>query len=180
MGADEWIAVKGIVWGEEAIIAFGQYDQTKNCIRLYSNLGDNSKTFTAPGWNTGDTTFYAYFNALYATSTEVYPIKKGGGYNGLGESWLTINRDNKMVFGPSDVENENGYQANGFYASIYYAATNTYYTRSIYYTDPIFTRTNLSNAPAKEKHYNVMTNDNYTANKTPQRYERRQAAKQPK
>lgn len=176
-GTEEWIAVKGIIWGEQAIIAYGQYDQSKNCIRLYSNIVDRNKTFTAPAWHTGDTTFYAIFKAIYATSSDAYIISKGGGFDGNGESWLTINSDLKMVFGPSDKQNENGYQANGFCAYFYYSETRTLYTRSIYYTNPVFTRTNFPNVQAREFVYYPANPVVEYSEKTPYMYERQQIAK---
>ena len=165
--SEEWIAVKGIIWGEQAIIAFGQYDQSKRCIRLYSNIMDQSKTFTAPAWETGDTTFFASFEAIEATTTGVNVISHGGGYNGTGESWLTINNDMKMVLGPSDVQNENGYKANGLCAYFYYADTEEFYSRSIYYTDPVFSRTNFSNNPAKANSYDLLNFDERIVNNMP-------------
>ncbi len=142
-----WVVVDGIIWGQRGINAFGRYDSEKHCIRLYSGLSDDSKTFTAPAWHTGDTTFYAHYYAVYAEGSNWYILKGGKGYNNLAEAWFTIDKQGKITYGPSDSDDNNGRRANALYATFYYSYNNSYYNRSSVYTNLTFTRTNLSQAP---------------------------------
>ena len=127
------------------IHALGQWDENKQCIRLYSGWAFYTRTFYFN--NDPSTYYYARFYPVYATSTNVTEIYTGSGYNGCGEAWLSFKNDGKLYLGPAESPGTSGCYANGMRFAYFKSATDAFSGYWATFTEVTYTKTSSSYAP---------------------------------
>lgn len=142
------IVVYGIMYGAEYDFfrAYGKYDDTHKCIRLFSNYGGGYFYIT-----NNDTAYRAYFYPVYQTADSgFYLITTGGsdGTNEVGEAWLTLQSDGTLSLGASNTPDSSGLYANGF---VYFYVNPSYVLRghSDVYNQVTLTKTSKATAVTK-------------------------------
>lgn len=106
------VAVEGLLLGYGFFTAIGQFDEAKQCVRLFSSWYFTENTF---GFTGNDTVFSANFYPVYAAkeATSFHWITSGTGFEGSGEAWLTFDSNGKLNLGSSDTPDSENYYANG-------------------------------------------------------------------
>ena len=133
--------------GHDYMHALGQYDASKNCIRLYSGWAYPSKTF----YFTSDpnTYYYARFYPVYVDGTTIHEIYSGSGYDGCGEAFLTFTNSSTLQLGPADSPGTSDYYANGMRLSYYLSSDDSFQGYFPAYTN-IWLNKTASGAPERK------------------------------
>lgn len=146
------VYVEGLLLGEgyDFFSALGQFDEKKQCIRLYSGWQFTNRTFTFTG---EDIPYIARFYPIYANKNEdtfTY-FYAGSGYDGCAEAWLTFNSSGKLCLGAADSPDpETGKYANGMVFRFIEAENPTTYQRFEAFIEVEMTKTsNTASMPEK-------------------------------
>jgi hypothetical protein len=156
--------VEGLMLGEgyNFFSALGQFDEKKQCIRLYSGWQFTNRTFSFTG---EDISYLARFYPIYANKNEdtfTY-MYAGSGYNGSAEAWLTFNSSGKLCLGAADSPDpETGKYANGMVFRYSEAENPTNYYRFEAYIEVEMTKISSATSmperiPSKMNHTKLIT-----------------------
>ncbi len=158
------VYVEGLMLGEgyDFFSALGQFDEKKQCIRLYSGWQFTNRTFTFTG---EDIPYIARFYPIYANKNEdtfTY-LQSGNGYEGCAEAWLTFNSSGKLCLGAADSPDpETGKYANGMVFRFIEAENPTTYQRFEAFIEVEMTKTSSATSmperiPSKMNHTKLIT-----------------------
>ena len=158
------VYVEGLMLGEgyDFFSALGQFDEKKQCIRLYSGWQFTNRTFTFTG---EDIPYIARFYLIYANKNEdtfTY-LQSGNGYEGCAEAWLTFNSSGKLCLGAADSPDpETGKYANGMVFRYIEAENPTTYNRFEAFIEVVMTKTSSTTSmperiPSKMNHTKLIT-----------------------
>ena len=158
------VYVEGLMLGEgyDFFSALGQFDEKKQCIRLYSGWQFTNRTFTFTG---EDIPYIARFYPIYANKNEdtfTY-LQSGNGYEGCAEAWLTFNSSGKLCLGAADSPDpETGKYANGMVFRYIEAENPTTYKRFEAFIEVEMTKTSSATSmperiPSKMNHTKLIT-----------------------